>query len=59
VEAERGEPRQRRQDARAVVRVGRMQLEVEQRSMLVANNAELDALDQFAAIDAAYPGGWG
>jgi hypothetical protein len=31
LEAERGQPRQRRQDARAVVRVGRMQLEIEQR----------------------------
>jgi hypothetical protein len=31
LEAERGQARQRRQDARAVVRVGRMQLEIEQR----------------------------
>ena len=58
-EAERGQPRQHRQDARAVVRVGRSQFEVEQRAVLVADCEELHTLDQFAAIDAAYPGGRG
>jgi hypothetical protein len=46
LEAERGEPRQRRQDARPVIRVGWMQFEVEQRAMLVADDEELEALDQ-------------
>jgi hypothetical protein len=36
LEAERGQPRQCRQDARPVIRVGRVQLEIEQRTMLVA-----------------------
>ena len=58
-EAERGQPRQHRQDACAIVRVGRLQFEIEQRSMLVADREQLHALDQLAAIDAAYPGGWG
>src|ERR671910_3430902 len=46
LEAERGQPRQRWQDARSVIRVGRMQLEIEQRAVLVADDEELDALDQ-------------
>ena len=57
LEAQRGQARQRRQDARAVVRVGRMQLEIEQRAVLVAHDGELDAFHQLAAIDAARPGG--
>ncbi len=57
--AERGQPRQRGQDARAVVRVGRVQLEIEQRTMLVADHEELDALDQLTAIEAAHPGARG
>src|SRR3954452_8319773 len=59
LEAERGQPRQRRQDTRPVVRVGRMQLEIEQRTVLVANHEELDALDQLAAIEAPRPGARG
>ena len=51
--------RQHRQDARAVVRVGRSQFEVEQRAVLVADCEELHTFDQFAAIDTAYPGGRG
>ena len=57
-EAERGQPRQHRQDARAVVRVGRLQFEVEQRAVLVAHREQLHPLDQLAAVDAAYPRGW-
>ena len=41
LEAERGQPRQRRQDARPVIRVGRMELEIEQRTVLVAGAKSL------------------
>jgi len=36
-----------------------MQFEVKKRTMLVAGDEELDALDQLAAVDAAHPGGRG
>ena len=59
LEAERSQSRQRRQDARPVVRVGRMQFEIEERAMLVAGDEQLDALDQLAAINAPRPGARG
>src|SRR5215212_8718203 len=52
LEAECGQPWQCWQDARPVIGVGRMQFEIEQRAMLVADDEELDALDQLAAVDA-------
>src|SRR4051812_20639793 len=55
LEAERGQSRQRRQDPRPIVGVGRMQLQLEQRAMLVADDEALDALDQLAAVDAPRP----
>jgi hypothetical protein len=45
LEAKRSQPRQRRQNARPVIRVGRMQFKIQQRTMLVADDEELDALD--------------
>ena len=57
--AERGQPRQHWQCAGAVVGVGRLQFEIEQRSMLVADGEQLHAFDQLAAIDAAHPGSRG
>jgi hypothetical protein len=59
LEAERRQPRQGWQDARPVIRIGRMQLEIEQRTVLVAGHKELDALDQLAAIEASRPGARG
>jgi hypothetical protein len=59
LEAGCSQPRQCRQYARAVVRVGGLQFEVEQRAMLVAEHEEPHALDQLAATDAAHPGGRG
>jgi site-specific DNA recombinase len=59
LEAERDQPRQHRQDARAAVRVGRLQFEIEQRSVLVADCEQLHALDQLATVNAAHPGGRG
>src|SRR4051794_21163834 len=59
LKAEPGQSRQGRQGARAVVHMGRLQFEVEPRAMLGAEGEQLDALDQFAAIDAAHPSGRG
>lgn len=59
LEAERGQPRQRRQDTRPVIRVGRVQFEIKQRAVLVAGSEELDALDQFATVNAPCPGARG
>src|SRR5215207_2161524 len=55
LEAGRGQSWQSREGARAVIRVGRLQLELEQRAVLVADGEDLDALDQLAAIDAPRP----
>jgi hypothetical protein len=56
LEAQLGQPGQHRQGADAVVGVSRCQLKIEQRAMLVADGAQLEAFDQLAAIDAAQVG---
>ena len=51
------QPGQHRCGAGPIVGVGRCQLKIEPRAMLVADGIQLDAFDQLAAIDAAHPAG--
>ena len=57
LETQLGQPGQHRCGAGTIVGVGRCQLKIEPRAILIADGTQLDAFDQLAAIDAACPAG--